>query len=342
MRALKQQKSLIYRSARQALAALLCLHLAAPAFADNQLDQTSAQAMNANLNHVASDQSLQHSTVLAMQALMDLASTDLKGAVSNGYNAYGRYRDSERLDRLTDINTNSAASMASIGAQGAVTGNVGPTNTTYRRLDPSFLRQGEAAKVAAEFEKRTGMSREDFLSQISTASEQKIKSSDPMMFDKALTRLEGFAAKIPNAQFRNAIEKNINLVPDSLRRGLVAKAVSQFAGMFAGAPAGSNVTDPNGAKQVAAGADGLRSPASAGAEGEKKPEDKDGLNLADVGALNPSPAGRDVNNPLDGVIQAALASSQKGGEAEDSIFKQVTRRYRIWTPKLSLRGNQTL
>lgn len=323
-----------------ALPALL-LMAPLPARAEYSVDQTTSQAATAELNHLASDKSLQNSTVYAMQALMDLAATNIPSAVSNGYSAYGRYRNSETLDRLTEANIQSGISMASIGADSSVAKKEIVTSTTFRRLDPSFLRQGEAGRVAAEFERQTGMSRDEFLRQMSTISEQKIKSSDPMLFDKALSRLEGFVNKIPNQKFRNSLEKNIAMVPNTMRRGLVAQAVGKFAGMFASATGGSAVTDPGAGKQQTAAAS--RAPASGNAQagdgktgGEKEVA---ALDAAAQAAAAPGPvvASRDEKNALDNVVQAAIESSAslEGQSNEFTIFQQVTRRYRVLTPGLT-------
>jgi hypothetical protein len=275
-----------------------------------------------------------------MQALMDLAATNIPSAVNNGLSAYGRYRNSESLDMLTDANINSAISMGSIGARPALAGNTGPTSTTYRRLDPSFLHQGEAGKVAAEFERQTGMSRNDFLTQLSSISEQKIRKSDPMLFDKALSRLEGFVGKIPNQKFRNNLQKNINLVPNTLRKGLVAQAVAKFTGLLAGGGSpSSTISEPGAAAQAATKANGgERNPASGAEAGnDAKKGGESALAGSAPAFANGAGAGRDGRVPLDTIVRAAIESStsQAGQSDEFTIFQQVSRRYRLLTPGLT-------
>lgn len=318
-------------------------------------------------NAQGSDSSLQTSSIYAMQALMDLAGGKLTGAVKNGYNAYGKYRNSENLDRLKDQNAQLANAMASVDA--------GPTlptertNTTFRRLDTSFLHQGDAGKVADEFEKQTGMKRETFLTQMADVSEQKIKRSDPMMIDKAFSRFEGFLQKIPNQDFRKNAEKSIAMVPDTMRRGMVAQAVQKLAGMFAdgGASAPSaldstiselakNKLPDASATAKAAGSSattGAADLAKGGKDAKKDGKDSDAtrtpasngdgsltatLTDADKGGIN----GGSGKNGAEGAVAAALAAQggQDGQSSDGSadgvtIFQQVTKRYRILTPILT-------
>jgi hypothetical protein len=319
-------------------------------------------------NSQGSDSSLQNSSVYAMQALMDLAGGKLPNAVKNGYNAYGKYRTAENLDRVKDQNAQLANAMTSVG-----TANKLPTertNTSFRRLDTSFLHQGDAGKVAEQFEKATGMKRESFLTQMADVSEQKIKASDPMMIDKAFSRFEGFLKKVPNAEFRKNAEKSIAMVPDTMRRGMVAQAVQKLAGMFADSGGGaapaldSTITDlaknkladsgattptpapltsaVTGAGDLANGIDGKkdstldptggRDPASAAGGG---------LDMSKVGSdKGGSLNGGSGKNGAEGAVAAALAAqgadgqSGMGSEGAESIFRQVTKRYRILTPLL--------
>ncbi|MGZ3732049.1 MAG: hypothetical protein ACXVCG_22700, partial [Bdellovibrionota bacterium] len=227
---MRELSSQIQRITAGAVLALFC---SAPALAadSDSFNQKDSQVNNYNNNSTGSDDSLRSGVPCAMQALMDLANSKLPSAVKNGYCAYGKYRNAENLDHLKDQNAMLANAMVSAGAEPVF--KVIRTDTTFRRLDPSFLRQGDASKISGEFERETGMKREDFLTQMANASEQKIKRSDPMMIDKALSRLEGFLQKIPNAEFRKNAEKNIALVPDTMRRGLVAQAVTKLAGFVA-------------------------------------------------------------------------------------------------------------
>lgn len=311
---------------RLAVAAVFLALFAHDSRAEDKLNQTNAQTVAEDLNRKASDQSLQSSTTSAMKALMNLASANVPGAISNGMTAYGKYRNSENLDIMGDKNILNQAQMASAGTAlpkvSAVSAS--PAGTTFRRLDPAFLRKGEAAAVAAEFEKQTGMKREDFLAQLSTISENKIHSNDPQLMDKAFSRLEAFVAKIPNKDFRGKLQKGISMVPGTVRNGLVAKAISKFAGFMSGdsgepalaqkpAEAAAPVVAeaPAPAPEAVAAAEPNREPAATVAM-EAKTESAPDSGLADV-------------------IHAAMDTQA----AEPTIFEIVSRRYRIVTPLLS-------
>jgi hypothetical protein len=342
-----------------AVAVLLAIALPAPAADSNQADTYTDTYYKSSQG---SDSSLQTSSVYAMQALMDLAGGKLPGAVKNGYNAYGKYRNAENLDRVKDQNAQLANAMGSVGTAGKLPSE--RTNTSFRRLDTSFLHQGDANKVSEQFEKATGMKRESFLTQMAEVSEQKIKASDPMMIDKAFSRFEGFLKKVPNAEFRKNAEKSIAMVPDTMRRGMVAQAVQKLAGMFAdsgsSAPAtDSTITDLTKNKLADAGA---TTPTAApltsavtgagdlagGIDGKKDGKD-DGRDPASslVGALDMSKVGSDKGggltggsgkNGAEGAVAAALAAQGAdgqmgdGAESTQTIFQQVTKRYRILTP----------
>jgi hypothetical protein len=323
-------------------------------------NQASLCAQNYKLDSQGSDDSLRNSSVLAMQALMDLSNLHLVNAVKNGYGAYGKYRTAENFDRLKDQSAQCANRLASIGAGQQLP--EGPTNTTFRRLDPAFLSQGEASTVSGEFERATGMKRGEFLTQLSNVSEQKIKRSDPAMIDKALSRFEGFLQKIPNADFKKGAEKGIAMVPDTVRRGMVASAVTKLAGFFAGSPGpapqlDSTITSMNGSKlangtgaapagtgasAVAGGDTGAAAAdASKGTDTNRDPASASaGAAAADAAKAANASAGN--KNGVEGVVAAALLESRgqnqsdnASGAGELTIFQQVTKRIRILTPELT-------
>ncbi len=320
------------------------------------LNQHEIQVLSRQVNDKGSDESLKNSTVFAMQALMDLSQTKLTSAVKNGYQAYGKYRNSENLDRMKDINALNANSLQSIGS-GSISLPT-KTNTTFRRIDPSFLHQGEAGRVAAEFERQSGMKRETFLTQMAEVSEYKIKRSDPQMIEKAFGQLEKFIDKIPNAEFRKNVEKNIHIVPETARRGMVAQAVNKLAGFFADAgtpalPNDSTISDkptPQLASNAAASA--LSPAASDSGKDERKPA-ADELSAAQP--LAPKDKGlRADKNALGSVVLSALKTQVQEPQepspialpeeqaapqltdGELTIFQQVSKRYRILTPTIAL------
>lgn len=328
--------------------------------ATNQsLNQRDLQLLSRQVNDRGSDESLKNSAVFAMQALMDLNATKLPSAMKNGYQAYGKYRNSENLDRLKDLNALNVNSLSSIGAETVTLPT--KTQTTFRRLDPSFLTQGEAGKVAAEFERQSGMKRTDFLAAMADVSEKKISRSDPQMIDKAFARLEGFIDKIPNKEFRKNLEKNLHVVPETMRRGIVAQAVTKLAGFFADAgPIGtlpiaaneSTVTEKPAATASSAPAVPASAPLAAAKE-ERKPSGAESA-LGELGQRKPlTPAEKklkDGKNALAGVVLSAIqvqgqepvapaaeAKEELASEPalnEPTIFEQVTKRYRLLTPSI--------
>lgn len=329
-----------------------------PAFAAQEaarnapLNQRDLQLLSRQVNDRGSDESLKNSAVFAMQALMDLNATKLPSAMKNGFQAYGKYRNSENLDRLKDLNALNVNSLASIGSEPIPLPT--KTNTSFRRLDPKFLFQGDAGKVAAEFERQTGMKRSDFLTHLADASEKKISRSDPQMIDKAFSRLEHFIDKIPNQDFRKNLEKNLHVVPETMRRGIVAQAVTKLAGFFA--DAGSAASLPlalnEGALPEKAPTVLATTPIQATDASKEKRRPAEAPSLGDLGKRKPLSAGEKSlkdggRNALAGVVLSAIKvqgqepapevlEEQASAEApgEPSIFQQVSLRYRTLTPKL--------
>lgn len=292
------------------------------AWSEEVTQNTSFQTVDVT-NRKASDASLQHSTSFAMTALLDLGNLNIPSAVNNGMTAYGKYRNSETLDRLGDENTYRSSILSSAGTETPV---FKKTDTTFRRLDPSFLRQGKFNEVASEFEKRSGMKRETFLTQLSDVSEKKIRRSDPQLVDKVVGRFESFISKIPNADFRANLEKGVKMVPESVRSGIIAKAVQKFA-----TPAGPTSPEPPTTPVVA---QEEKAPANvspetvAALEAPAAPVTPSAPEVSPVPSREPSST--DGKNPLGNIIQAAIDTQ----ENEISIFQQITKKYRSLTPNL--------
>jgi hypothetical protein len=317
------KKLKFFRSAADG--ALLFLLLSTLARAEG-VNQNTAYLDTDVKNRAASDTSLQHSTGYAMNALMDLGNLNIKSAVNNGMNAYGKYRKAETLDKLGDINFNQANAMSSVGANGA---SAAPrkTDTTFRRLDPSFLRKGEMNQVATEFEKKSGMPRETFLNQLSEVSEKKIRRSDPQLVDKVIGRFENFIAKIPNKDFRGNLQKGVGMVPQSMRTGIISKAVAKFSDMMAPSAAPGPA-----AEQLASAAPAGGAPAPE-EEGDYAPFTGAASEPETTAEASREPASDTAEeaNPLGNIIQAALDEQSQ----DPTIFQIVTRRYRLLTPALA-------
>jgi hypothetical protein len=294
----------------------------APAQQNTAFLQTDAK------NRAGSDDSLRHSTVYAMSALMDLGNMNVPAAVNNGMTAYGKYRNSETLDRLSNANIANAAALSSAGT--AAPSLPPKIETTFRRLDPGFLRQGKYAQVAAEFEKKSGMKREQFLSQLSEASEKKIKRSDPHMVEKVVGRFESFLSTIPNAGFRNNLKKGVALVPQSIRTGLISKAVARFAGGASGVSAPEIPSPQQPAQEMKAESVPAKEPEKLAAAPEQKPE----VERAPASQDTASPEATNTKTERDPIHNAVLAALDTQEESP-SIFQQVSQRYRVLTPQLT-------
>jgi hypothetical protein len=333
--------------------ALTCLVAVVSVNARAEPTQQEALIEAQKLNKAASDTSLQHSTTSAMKALTLLSQSNRPGAISNGYQAYGQYRNSEDLDTLRLKNAISTLKMDSISSglpshEGWTPPPLSDFETSYKRVGSKFLHEGEAGKVAEEFEKLSGMKREDFLKHMIRASENKIYPDDPQLVDKVLGRLEGFVKEIPNPEFRGKIQKEIASVPQTVRTGFVSKAVGKFASLFAGAKSGTSdialLAKENNDSETKSAA----SPAAASTTSEAAPTPdsasppslarnlaSDPMGVVDSGFRGVEKEKWDGGDPLGSVLQTAV-DEQK----EESIFRQISKRYRILLPRLSLNGEK--
>lgn len=309
---------------------LLSFAFSLPAFS---FDQSTAMTTTAEVQRQGSDESMQHSEMNAMTAVMNLATLNVPGAISHGYKAYGQYRNSKDLDSTADYNDANSANLSS-GAGSSSKAASGPTSTTFSRLNTDYQRKGEYDRVASEFEQRSGMSREAFHKFMGQATDNPLSMRDPQLLDKLVGRFEGFAAQIPNAEFRKNIERGINLVPQSARDGILAKALHLATNAFArsevgastpevAVPAPTVATKP--AETVAANTPADNSdmfPGDKGASvsGEAKP----GSPLYKLSSVDRQPS-----SALWNVMEDALASGRG-----DSIFAQISKRYQVLAPKL--------
>lgn len=298
------------------------------------MSQQAALIAAQKINKAASDESLQHSTTNAMKALLELNKHNRPGAMSSGYKSYGQFRNSEDLDHLRLKNAISTLRMDSAATNlpqrsGWIAPPLSDFMTSFRRLDTKFLREGEAGKVADEFEKKSGMKREAFLKVLAHASDNAIYPDDSQLVDKVLSRLEGFVKEIPNPEFRGNIEREIQSVPQTIRTGLVAKAVGKFTAFFAGAsmsPSEAMLAPKESKDPVTT----LAPPAATAVKAEKASIDPPVSAVRNPAFLSDAVA--NSTDTLGRVIEAAL-EEQKA----DSIFKQISKRYRILSPQL---GNE--
>ncbi len=328
-----------------------------PALAD--MSQEEALLAAAAVQKTGSDASLQNSTTNAMKGLMDLAAQKRTSAIQHGYKAYGQYRNSEELDlarmkskiRANEIYTTAMKeNKAGIAGAKYVPDSVENYKTTFARLDPKFLREGEAGKVAAEFEKQTGMKREKFLKIMAKASESTISPSDPKMVDKVISRFEGFLREIPNDDFRKNVQKTIDQVPSTMRHGMIAKGVQKIAEIMAKLPADKTELQAKAVapaeterKPAALAVTGVETSGAATAPTPTSGSESDQAALIAVAATSSKmiPAksefqGIDKESYSKGDMIGSVMQTALEEQREDTIFKQVSRRYRAMMPKLGL------
>lgn len=311
-------------------AVLLCLVLAVPSAAHAaEFTQEGAQRTAEQLNHMASDDSLEASSNSAMMAIMNLSALNIPGAFSNGYRAYGQYINSEKLDNMEAKAISNKGAMASIGSAAASAAqNAAPVAraTSFSRLDPSYLYKGESAAVAEEFEKRSGMRREEFLRQLGEATDSDLTWDDPNLMQKLEGRFQKFTNAIPNKDFKKGLETAASMMPAAARSEALGKLASFYSDSWKGlnpAPvvAGATETAPESAP-VATGAsqapEESRAPASVVAEEKIAISSEAGQLLG-------------INQNSD-ALKDLLGSAD--GNDSDSIFRKVSNRYRLLTPAL--------
>lgn len=327
---------------------LLCL---APQEA-RAITQAEALAEAAAVNRQGSDESMQNSTTSAMRAMLEMNNQNRPGAIKNGYQSFGEYRTSQDLDivrmenriRQIDLFTNNVKIGAPI-PQWARSTEV--YKTTYNRLDPKFLRHGEAGRVADEFERKSGMRREVFLRKMGAASESTISADDPKLVEKVMGKFASFVDDIPNKEFRENVQKQIDSVTPKSHATLIrdgAKRIWDVLSSYGVAsPAKVAAVVPGGPGEVS------RTPASAstvasapaanaftGVAPVVRPES---AASASKGAFFKEMAPDDANlknldltkDPVGSAMQAALED-----QGEMTIFKQVSKKYRAVAPLLSV------
>ena len=195
--------------------------------AEEFLTQKQTEELAAQIMRKGADQSLQASATGAMQALTKIRTVDIPGAVSTAYKAYGQFKNSEHLDQMQKAMILSKATMTSLDTfkispeDAAILG----ARTSYRRLDPAFLKTGEAAKIAEDFERTTGIKRDDFLKQLASFSESNLFSDDPNLVNKITSGIDSFIAKIPNQDFRKKIKSAFSMIPSTTREKLLVQSV---------------------------------------------------------------------------------------------------------------------
>ncbi|MCO5142530.1 MAG: hypothetical protein M9962_05515 [Oligoflexia bacterium] len=295
------------------------------------IDQSTAQINNANLNFGASDDSMEAATNSAMKAVMNVAALNIPGAIYNGYKGYSEYTNSERLDELELKNKYLRNKMRSNGSNGASL--LASKPTTFSRLNKDFLYKGEMNDTASEFEKKSGMSREDFFNHLSSATDSDISWEDPDLQQKLEARFEAFTAAIPNKEFSDGLKKAANLVPNAQRVQILGELFAKYESAWGG---------DGGAAYADAGSSNIAPPVATSEQPQQQvannpiaPEPNVNREIANTPtAYQENDMGLYIGiegNPKD-LADLLGANSSKENL---SIFQIVNKKYRDLTPRLT-------
>lgn len=189
------------------LFATLAMLLASP---EAHATQAGAQAEAQAVYEKAADESLRASAVRGMQAFTHFGKGSWGNAWKSGVEAFRAY---DRAGKLDDAR-NAAARKAHALGDGKKPAPA-PVKTTFSRLDPAFLKQGEAAAAAAELEKVTGIRGGRFLSRLSKASDDPVEWSDPKLGTKLLARIEDAGSDLREGRFKTMFRAALKAFPAS-------------------------------------------------------------------------------------------------------------------------------
>lgn len=178
--------------------------MALPSYGANQrnsrLDAADAHASGAQ-------QSMQGSTVKAMEAMMAMGQGNLSQAMTLGQESYSMYADAKLFNALSDENSvNAMASRSKLDPEEVFGFQF--RRTSYANLDSKFLYQGNAAKVAKRFEQATGMKRDKFLRAMAQATDKPLPSGAGE-YAAAFSRFKRFVDTIPSSQFRKQVKNHM-------------------------------------------------------------------------------------------------------------------------------------
>lgn len=323
-------------------------------------NQASTQNKAAKVNNRGSDDSMEAATDSAMIAIMNAAALNIPGAFSWGYKGYGQYINSEKLDDLEARTLKLRGKMNSVGTSIVKSGGGGggngddrkgsdvSGNTSFSRLDPGFLRKGRSAEISEEFEKQTGMPREEFLGHLSSATDSDLSYDDPNLMQKIEGRYQQFKSRIPNEKFRKGLETAETLVPAPMRNEALGKLAKMYSDAWSDdgkSPAiASEPATPAPAvvaaqpQMVRPGAD-PNSPGSFNAPASAVSDSSAQDMARKIASTDPNyRVERNVAGMFIGIggknAQEALNEFLETPSDNDTIFLKVTKRYRVLTPGL--------
>jgi len=338
-------------------------------------DMTQQDAMGYGSNNYwnGSGDSKDEGVRNGMRAMGRLASLDIGGAIHYGYKGYGNYINSQKMDDLdarawkkkNTMNsvTNGMIGGAKGGGSGTTAGDayssVGPqseaakmpsgsngkstnsesaiTGNKWKDMDKGFLYRGETAEVAAEFEKKTGMSREEFFDHVANAADSNLSFDDPNLMNNLEQRFQAFKGAVRNKDFKDKLDKVHSMFSFMKKTEMLQEAASFYYAQR------GPLTPPD--QMLAGGAGkGEASTVSVSGNGGATAAAGERALASDSTSLLAAQSNSDPREATLRKDQMGLylgLESSHGDElkdimvnAEDTIFKAVSKRYRKLTPGL--------
>lgn len=301
--------------------------------------QAAAQAEAGTLYAKAADDSLRASVLDGMRAFTQLGKGNLSGAYKSGVAAFAGY---DRGGKLDDARSTAALKAHALGdGKGAAPAAI---KTSFSRLDPAFLKQGDAAGVVADFEKVTGIRSDRFLRRLGEASDNPVEWNDPRLGSKLLGRIEAASSELRDGAFKKVFQGALRMFPaawidrhpgEAKRKLEAAVAGKGSLGEFLAlsgtkAPAGAHVA----AAELKAGSEELEPVAPAATE-EKTSADAEPA--AERVPASPAMVGKAAPASQGGISVGFMKEILRAqDQADSSLFTRVRRRYQSVAVHFSL------
>jgi hypothetical protein len=340
-------------------------------YSNTEINQMDAGGYASNNYYNGSGDSKDEGVRNAMRALNRLASLDIGGAIHYGYKGYGNYTNSQRMDDLDSAAwrnkgtmDSAAAALLSGSSGGSGTGGdyastIGPEqdpahlrNGGGRKgingasgiskshmlsdMDRGFLYRGETGEVAAEFEKKSGMSRETFFNELAATEASGLSWDDPNVMDKMESRYRDFVQKIPNKDYRANIEKMHDMFNLAKKSQLLEEAAAFYKNARWGNGGDKLAKQAKDARDAAKLAEATPLQSGSASDGDRSPASE-----APVSALAKGEDGAKLPKLTKEQMGMYLGLEGTHGDElkdfigqEDTIFRVVSKRYRKLTPMM--------
>ncbi len=313
----------------------------------DSVDQTDAQKQVTSQNNNGSHGTMNEATDSVVIALMELSALNIPGAISNGYDAYGHYLNHKQLSKLQNQTSDNANSMGSIDGSGmalksasttgtgASTSNSGITGGQaaqssggFAKMDSAALHEGTTGRLLSEFERKSGMKREDLMENIDQLAGEFERADISIEEQNDLIghHYDQFAASMPNKDFGKGLVTAKSLVSFVGRMGIL--------GHIVGERDSNKLTEksPSAMALNASRSNAPASPAPPSPTGEQR--------MIASAREAPGAAAREKLELFVGVTEGSehLFDSILGQADESaSLFKRVSLRYRTLSLRLGLR-----